>query len=159
MTAAKEAIPLLVAQTIKEVHGKTKFQKLVFLVQVKLSDDLAPGRLPFQYGLYKFGPFSMDLAATIDDLSRNGSLDHGIDVTPTGRTLHKFRITAKGNQLATELSTADPWLSSHLGAIRELVLSYRFLDLPQLISVAYEMANSRPETLQLGRIGEPRSSG
>lgn len=60
---------LSILKHVEEIHGRTRFQKMVFLAQKELS---APELFP--YKMYHYGPYSWDLTETIERMISRGEI-------------------------------------------------------------------------------------
>lgn len=69
----KKYLVLKLVDGLREIDGRTKFQKLVFIGQKELG-------LPevFKFSGYYYGPYSKDLTETIEALIRMGLLDEEV---------------------------------------------------------------------------------
>jgi len=94
---------LLTTKYLKEVKGRTRFQKFVYLLKEKYGLELSYKFMPYYYG-----PYSDDLQSDIDILSR---LDI-INVEPVslfeGRVLYVHTLTDKGKYLAKKIEKEIP---------------------------------------------------
>lgn len=67
--AEKRRLLLTVLKHVGEIHGRTKFQKMIFLAQ----EELGAEKL-FPYQKYHYGPYSWDLTETIERLIARGDI-------------------------------------------------------------------------------------
>lgn len=91
-------IPLLLCETLGTVKGKTRFQKLVYLIQDEANAQGIQGP-SFDYELSHYGPFSAELSSMLEDLEDHGILKERIEVTPSGYTRYVYYLTEKGKKL------------------------------------------------------------
>lgn len=91
--ASPTIVPLafLYADGRRQIEGATRFQKLVFLAQKE-------GGLPevFEYESDKYGPFSKELHATLDELERRGLISKDIKTTESGHEKYTYSLTDTG---------------------------------------------------------------
>lgn len=139
----RETMLLLLVARMNQTWGKTRVQKLVFIAEA-LAETSGP--LPFQYYLYKHGPFSLDVAFTLDSLRDKKEINENLRRTVTGNPVYLYTLSEAGHQrLAREIdSTSAPWRTAIDAAVR----SYGNLDLTMLVEEAYAHARRRPELLQ-----------
>ncbi len=108
----RELLPLLAVDVVTHdgrylMEGKTKLMKLVFLAQKEaapaVAGAIAPDS-PYQFEPYFYGPFSRDVAADLDSLSRRGLLDSDVkNIDPEGRfAQNRYWLTERGRTLVRE---------------------------------------------------------
>ncbi|OYR66490.1 DUF4065 domain-containing protein [Halorubrum ezzemoulense] len=126
-----------------EVHGVTKVQKLLFLVEQETEffqeyeEDIA-----FNFAPYKMGPFSENVYTELEFLLSMGAISsHPMDepeISMTDSELRQktFQITPKGEKIATQLSNQlEPEYDDEL---RDLVETYNDLPLRELLRYVYQ---------------------
>lgn len=95
-------IPLLLlkASERKRIDGSTRFQKLVFLAQnepdLSLSEDYQ-----FEYFSHKYGPFSKELAETLDEADEKDLIEVEEQPTPNGKK-YIYQLTEEGEEELNE---------------------------------------------------------
>lgn len=130
-------VPLLLAETLGAVNGRTRFQKLVFLVQ-RCIEKAGQEGLEFDFSIYLHGPYSQDLRLRIDELVRNRYLDEMVEQTPPKYEMHVYRLTNKGRELLRVAKTKKLVSVETARAVRDVVERYGDLSLPQLVNEAYK---------------------
>ena len=94
---------LLIIKHLEELKGRTRLQKITYLLKEKYGFDLSYKFMPYYYG-----PYADDVQNTIDTLSR---LDI-IKVEPVflgeGRLLYVHTLTERGKQLTNEVEREIP---------------------------------------------------
>jgi len=130
-------VPLMLTDTLKKVNGRTRFQKLMFLVQKKAESEKIEG-LDFKYEIYLYGPFSRELSSAIDDLVDKGYLEEQKTETHLGYTKYVYRLTGKGRKLLVYAKGKKLLAASVQQAISEVVDDYGETALPELVEKAYE---------------------
>ena len=111
----REAVPLTLLSAVdgSEVQGTTRLQKLVFLAQNGgLDDDPIPDVQQefdvFNFDPYNYGPFSKELAQTVDDLADRGLIKKSATTTSSDNSRDDYQITDKGEQVLDDaLSERD----------------------------------------------------
>lgn len=86
----KEELILFVLYFIKCIYGRTYFQKLFFLIQNELLEDL-----DFGYIKYHYGPFSEELNKLINGLVREGLVQESISVSKQKNVVHCYRLSKR----------------------------------------------------------------
>lgn len=130
-------VPLILADTLHLVDGKTRFQKLMFLVQREAEENGIEG-LGFNYEIYLHGPFSRQLNSVIDDLVNEGYLEEKTTETPSGYTKYIYTLTSRGRRLMKEAKTKKLLSPQMLKSIRNVLDEYGDLPLSQLVDEAYK---------------------
>jgi len=132
----KLLIPLVLANTLGgTLRGKTRCQKLVFLIQ-KQAGTKKVLKEKFDYELYHYGPFSSELASVMDELVKKGYLRQEMQIAPAGYLRYAYRLTKAGKELL-EVTTEKNLLAPELtDIIREIAEGYGDLPLPQLVEEA-----------------------
>jgi uncharacterized protein YwgA len=134
----KELIPLALAHAHDEqpVEGRTRLQKMVFLVQkeleqegVTLADDES-----YHFWAYDYGPFSKELAHEIDELIGDEKLDENEEPFRDGKVKYQYRLTDSSDLLedASEDKTA-----SVVEKAQEIKNTYNEMPLPEVIDRVY----------------------
>ena len=89
---------LLAADDEKQIDGRTRLQKLVFLAQKETSKSL-----PSEYTFipYDYGPFSADLLHDVDDLKQAGYIIENQEYGPQGKK-YIYELTEEGEDAVQE---------------------------------------------------------
>lgn len=138
----REMILLTLLDRAGQVWGKTRIQKLLFLTEAEVV-QFPPG--PFQYYLYKHGPFSLDVAVTLDRLRDQEWIAESLQRTASGNPVYLYSITDPGREALT--AGKAPSLKAWEAALEKITSQYARLDLPHLVEEAYAQARKRPELL------------
>lgn len=113
------------------IEGATRFQKLVFLAQKET--DL-PG--VFNYESDKFGPFSKELYATLDELEDRGLISKEIRKTRNGNEKYTYSLTQKGHRVIQRVKEkAD--LESYFKPAQEIKAKRNKQPLERLLRYVY----------------------
>lgn len=83
----------------ESIDGATRFQKLVFLAQEETSLDNV-----FKYRADKYGPFSPELAQTLDLLEKRELVEKDVKTTRAGHERFEYRLTNRGRDVALTMS-------------------------------------------------------
>lgn len=130
-------IPLLLSDILGSLKGKTRFQKLVYLIQDEANARDVQGS-SFTYELSHYGPFSAELSSALEDLQNLGLLNEEIEETPAGYTRYVYSITEKGRRLL-ERSKKKVLLSKRLiQIVSEVADEYGDIPLSELVDEAYD---------------------
>jgi uncharacterized protein YwgA len=114
----------------RRIVGKTRLQKLVFLVSQKIFSSN-----PFEYEPYKFGPYSIKLLAAMDELLELGYIrEQIIELTET-QHLYEFELTDDGLLYAEDLINDIPL--KKLNEAEELIHQHGYKELDSLLHTVY----------------------
>ena len=130
-------IPLILTDSLTCLRGKTRFQKLVYLIQDETAAKNIQGS-SFTYELSHYGPFSSDLSSVLDDLLDHNFLKERVETTPAGYTRYVYFITDKGKAIL-ERARRKALLSKRLiHIIKSVADEYGELPLSDLVEEAYQ---------------------
>lgn len=131
----RRRILMLVTLHAGTVSGKTKLQKLVYLVQRE--SDAAQLRDVFHFEPYLYGPFSQDISREVDQLERDQLLARSQYLySQKGQTMAtaSCQLTEKGK--AEALAIHAKW-AAESEAVQRVVEKYRFETLPRILDHVY----------------------
>ena len=130
-------VPLLLASALGEIHGRTRVQKLVFLVQQYASSQHAQSS-KYDFQLYHYGPYSRELSTELDNLVSKGYLSMDPENTVGGHTRYAYRLTADGETLVGQMKNHGVLDQKLLEVVSEVSNKYGEMKLPKLVRVAYK---------------------
>lgn len=120
----------------RPIDGATRFQKLVFLAQEELDvEEIVGGS--FEYQSDRFGPFSPELAATLEQLEDRGFIEKKEENTRAGNEKHIFRLTDKGRAAVRNLHNKKPHVGQLLEASSEVMDTYGDRPFERLLRYVY----------------------
>jgi uncharacterized protein YwgA len=128
--------PLVVVKAMDgNLRGKLRFQKLVCLLEAE-SKRRGTFTIGFPFKAYHYGPFSRELARTVDFLVNQGFLTERAEPTTSGRIQYVYSLTLQGNQ------AIDDFLrQAHASALNEAAVDVArmagYLPIPLLVEKAY----------------------
>jgi len=127
-------IPLYIVSLSRGcLRGRTKLQKLVFLIQDKLARVLD---YDFQKGYY--GPYSYKLHSIVDELVTLGFLDEIVETTASGNNMMCYQITDSGQALLRHWLAQDILPQKARRNIDDIYDKYGRLPLPLLVRKVYK---------------------
>lgn len=133
--ASPELVPLAFLHAGSgSIEGSTRFQKLVFLAQQETDmDDL------FEYEGDRFGPFSVELAKTLNSLENRDLVEKGTETNRSGDEMHRYRITDRGRLVMNRILTDDdyPDISNLMNQIETIKREYDSMSLDELLRYVY----------------------
>lgn len=92
----------MAAQDNEPVQGRTRFQKMVFLLQQRMNPE-EEGFRQYDYEAYDYGPFSKDLYADLDGLIEQGYVDENTEEFDENKILYEYKLTEKGQNMVNRL--------------------------------------------------------
>lgn len=84
----------------KSIEGATKLQKLIFLAQ---KEGSLPEEFQFDYESNKYGPYSVDLAVTLEELEDRGLIETEEIQNRSGNTVREYKLTDFGYKVTQEI--------------------------------------------------------
>ena len=128
--------PLQIAGEFEKLFGKTRFQKLTFLIQKEAERHKIDGP-KFKFSIYLHGPFSFQLNDTIADLVHDGLLQEGVQETRDGNYVYYYKLTKEGRNMLKQSQQKGLLTKTDLRLISQIVNQYRHFQLDQLVAEAY----------------------
>jgi len=114
------------------VKGRTRIQKDICILKHR---DGVP--FNFEFESHYYGPYSNELADTIDTLVASGILEQNVMILPSGVRRYDYNLTEEGNEMFRKtkiaLNKKFPRLSDNL---KKQAKELRKLSLPDVISLA-----------------------
>ena len=129
-------IPLQLIERLETLKGKTRLQKLVFLVQNEATKKKVPAST-FHYEIYYYGPFSSELSNIIEKLQKDKLVDEKIEMTPNGYTRYIYSLTNKGKELLQNARTKGLMSLELLAIIKKTAVDYGERQLSEVVEEAY----------------------
>ena len=128
-------IPLTLVECLGHMDGKTRFQKLVFLIQ-KEANSRGLSDIDLHFELYYYGPFSRQLSSVLSGLVKEGYLTLHIERTTKGYIKYVYSLTDAGMNLLERASEKRLIDTNLTHAIREVAEKYGSLELSELVNQA-----------------------
>lgn len=94
----KRLIPLALAEVGNEnpIEGRTRLQKMVFVIQQELDDRLREDQ-KYEFFPFDYGPFSKELAEDINEMIEAGLIDEDEEVyNDEGDLKYEYTIESQG---------------------------------------------------------------
>src|SRR3990172_6028926 len=132
----KMLTPLLIVREVGTLGGKTRLQKLACLVQAHLAERGIP--TGFVFKPYYYGPFSFDLAATVEELVRQGLLVEQPHLTQRGNVAYNYWLTDSGRTLLEGFLGHEARLLETAQEVETVVRESAWLPLDLLVQKAKE---------------------
>lgn len=127
---SRQILPLLLLHSNNTpVNGRTRMQKLIFLIERKLDSN------EYNFIPYDYGPFSKELYKDIDDLISEKYIEE-IHEKFEGDILFKYRLTPDGKKLIRKL-LQSPEIKKKFHTIEKVKSNYCYLNLHELIEKVY----------------------
>jgi len=116
------------------LEGRTRFQKLAFLVKEEITRD---GIDLYKFIKYDYGPFSKELLDDLEWLEEQGLVE--IEKRPTfgGKTRYDHELTDKGVAIFEGLRDSDSDVEKVAEVAEEIVDDYSGLSIRKLLDYIY----------------------
>ena len=97
----RQTLPLILtfANRGKPVEGRTRFQKMIFLLRQR-ADFFEEG---YDFVPHNYGPYSTELQNDIDDLIRDGFLIMNLKTIEEGKIKYEYAITGGGSAILEKI--------------------------------------------------------
>lgn len=86
-------LAVLGATDRQRVEGRTRFMKLVFLLDQETDVDV-----DYEFDGYKHGPFTREVLDDLEELDRKGLIDAQKTSTSSGNVMYNFKVTSQGER-------------------------------------------------------------
>lgn len=130
--------------------GRTRFQKMIFLLQATQADTNT--RTDFNFVPYDYGPYSKALQLDVNHLIERDLLEEEPRMDPSGKCMYRYRITEKGKMLVDRLLTEPAYreyqFETVLRRLEEIKSDINDKDLDVLLREIY---TKYPEYAQLSK--------
>lgn len=133
-------MPLLLVESLGRLKGKTRFQKLVYIIQNEASNRNVAAT-SFDYEIHYYGPFSSELTKIIEGLEVDHLLDEEVEMTPSGYTRYVYSVTDKGRKLLDDARNKRLIAKELEKIVKKIADDYGITDLSQLVQEAYRRYN------------------
>lgn len=136
---AKKILPLslLYEANRNRIHGRTRFQKLVFLAQQRMESE---GIQPYDYIAYDYGPFSKELLDALEEFQEEGLIEIEVTQTYDGTDKYIYSLTSQGVENFEENLEESPD-SEDLETIRnvssDMIDRFNKMPISELIDYVY----------------------
>lgn len=101
------ALLMVYANDREPVRGRTRFQKMMFLLWKRMDGKGMDGPSGLGFVPHHYGPYSRQLQDDIDGLIGEGLVEEEVVEGPTGQYTYRYRATGAGAAMATAL-VEDP---------------------------------------------------
>ncbi|ATW87035.1 PadR family transcriptional regulator [Halohasta litchfieldiae] len=121
-----------------QIEGRTRLQKLVFLMEQELEDDSTASLDSSDYNFipYDYGPFSKELYDDLDSLEDAGLINMEEEDMADGKVKYSYRLTEEG-QSWVQYQLADKSAATAHSLAEDLASEYNGMLLSELIDEVY----------------------
>ena len=85
------------------VRGRTRFQKMMFLLQVEMEKAGRDNGVGLGFVPHHYGPYSWQLQDDIEGLISEGMIEEKQETSQAGQYMYRYRATNKGDGMARAL--------------------------------------------------------
>lgn len=101
-------LSLLAAMGEDSIEGRTRLQKLLFLIQKRVeSDEVESLEQSYDFIAYDYGPFSKEIYEDIDQLAHRGLVREEKQRLDDGVIEYNYKLTEKGKAFVAERGLED----------------------------------------------------
>ncbi|MCD2201252.1 SocA family protein [Halobacterium sp. KA-4] len=118
-----------------EIQGKTRLQKLAFLLD---EEELGDQFDAYTYRKYDYGPFSKSLLEDIEDLEEKGLVKISTEKTVGGNTRYDYVLEDSGRKAVEQLTSRGGDIDVIFNAAEAIANEYGHLSLRDLIERVYD---------------------
>lgn len=127
-------LALLYANDGQQIQGRTRMQKLVFLVQKEFDDTSAlPGE--YNYIPYDYGPFAKKLYADLDYLKDRGYIRESTETIEDGKVQYNYQLTPEGREHIEQ--QPENKVNQILDLAEPIKQDFNRVSLPKLLDYVY----------------------
>lgn len=132
-------LALMYANDGEPIEGRTRMQKMVFLMQKELEKRDHSGAVGLEYDFipYDYGPFSKELYDDLDAMIEQEFVDDTEEPLQSGKVKYIYEIEADGEKLVD--SEAEKWndVDAIMQLAQEIKQEYNDVLLSELIEHVY----------------------
>lgn len=132
-------LALMYAENQQPIEGRTRLQKMVFLLQKELENRGKTGVVGEQYDFvpYDYGPFSKDLYADLDEMLDDHFVNDEEKLLQSGNVKYIYEIQDQGEDLVESQSEQWDEVEKIIQVASEIKEEYNDLLLSDLIEYVY----------------------
>ncbi|GAB3676823.1 PadR family transcriptional regulator [Halopiger thermotolerans] len=128
-------LALLFSSEESKIKGKTRLQKLAFLLD---KEEVGEEKDLYKFIKYDYGPFSKQLMEDVDFFKEEGFIEVDTKRTFSGNTRYDYKLTNEGEQLANLLfNNVDDAEELHNSA-KEITEQYNEYPIRKLVEYVYD---------------------
>lgn len=130
-------LALMYVNEDKPIEGRTRLQKMVFLMQKELEERSSAPTLDYEFIPYDYGPFSKDLYDDLDIMISQQFVDYIEEPLNSGNVKYVYELENNGKDLIESEPIDGEALSEILQVAREIRARYGEMLLSKLIEFVY----------------------
>ena len=132
-------LALMYVDDQEPVEGRTRLQKMVFLLQKELEkrDELTTTGVKYEFVPYDYGPFSKDLYDDLDRMIEQRFVEDTEERLASGKVKYVYEIDAGGEDLVESQSKELAEAADIVDLAREIKNQYNDVLLSELIEYVY----------------------
>jgi len=128
---------LLEAEDGDPIEGRTRLQKLMFLIQKRLEEHGEPIKWGYLFQPYDYGPFAKELYDDLDQLRRRGLVEERERHLDDDVIQYNYILTSKGENYVEEQFDGQEEIKKMSKAASCIKNSFNHIPLQQLIDHVY----------------------
>lgn len=146
--------PLLLAyaNNYSPIMGRTRFQKMIFLLQTKHGDKDPEHDLGFNFIPYDYGPYSKALQMDINGLIEDRLLEEKPTKNDSGKYMYRYEITNAGKMLVDHLLTEPKYDQHQFKAMYKILQEIKSnVNEKDMYLLLWDIYTSHPEYAQFSK--------
>ena len=150
----RPAYPLLLAyaNNYSPIMGRTRFQKMIFLLQTKHGDKNPKHNLGFNFIPYDYGPYSKALQMDINGLIEDRLLEEKPTKNDSGKYMYRYEITNAGKMLVDHLLTEPKYDQHQFKAMYKILQEIKSdVNEKDMYLLLWDIYTSHPEYAQFSK--------
>ena len=132
--------------------GRTRFQKMIFLLQTKHGDKDPAHNLGFNFIPYDYGPYSKALQMDINGLIEDRLLEEKPTKNDSGKYMYRYEITNAGKMLVDHLLTEPKYDQHQFKAMYKILQEIkRDVNEKDMYLLLWDIYTNHPEYAQFSK--------
>lgn len=132
-------VPLFLVDCMRKgIVGKTRFQKLVYLIQKRTKERGI--ELQYNYEPYLHGPFSTNLNSIVEQLVAQGYLEETLEESSSGNSIYVYSMTSAGAKMIKDAQHKNMLPHEIVAIITNISQDYGYLPISELLEKVYREA-------------------
>lgn len=131
-------LALLYATENHQINGRTRFQKLIFLMQKEGNLNKLEPTDTYRFEPYDYGPFSSDLYDDLDEHIERDLIEDSMEEMDEEEDIveYKYQLKSEGKDFVKRHISSEE-IQEVVQEAKRIVQEYENMHLPELINIVY----------------------
>ncbi len=131
-------LALLYATENHQINGRTRFQKLIFLMQKEGNLNKLEPTDTYRFEPYDYGPFSSDLYDDLDEHIERDLIEDSMEEMDEEEDIveYKYQLKSEGKDFVKRHISSEE-IQEVVQEAKRIVHEYENMHLPELINIVY----------------------